>query len=84
MTSAEFGKVVDLNITTPLALVHPSAGDAGLRSRRHRAVGSKASSVGSVRHTVYGGVKAFGKIFAEGLWVELREQGVDVLSWSSG
>ena len=42
-------------------------------------LGSRASSVGSVRHTVYGGVKAFGQIFAEGLWLELRDHGVDVL-----
>ena len=77
---AEFQKVIDLNITTPLALVH----HFGRRMRdRGRGgillVGSKASSVGSVRHSVYGGVKAFSRIFAEGLWVELREQGVDVL-----
>lgn len=76
----EFQRVVDLNITTPLALVHHFG-----RSMRDRGrggillVGSKASYVGSVRHTVYGGVKSFGRIFAEGLWVELREHGVDVL-----
>ena len=77
---AEFQKVIDLNVTTPLALVHHFG--RGMRDRGRGGillVGSKASSVGSVRHTVYGGVKAFGKIFAEGLWVELREQGVDVL-----
>lgn len=77
---AEFQRVIDLNITTPLALVHHFG-----RSMRDRGrggillVGSKASYVGSVRHTVYGGVKAFGRIFAEGLWLELREHGVDVL-----
>ncbi len=77
---AEFAKVIDLNITTPLALVHHFG-----RSMRERGrggilmVGSKAASVGSVRHTVYGGVKAFGQTFAEGLWIELREHGVDVL-----
>jgi uncharacterized protein len=77
---AEFQKVIDLNITTPLALVQHFG-----RAMRDRGrggillVGSKASSVGSARHTVYGGAKAFSKIFAEGLWVELRESGVDVL-----
>lgn len=35
--------------------------------------------MGSVRHTVYGGVKAFGRVFAESLWLELRDHGVDVL-----
>jgi short-subunit dehydrogenase len=38
-----------------------------------------AGYLGSMRHTVYGGVKAFGRIFAEGLWLELRDYGVDVL-----
>ena len=77
---AEFQKVIDLNITTPLALVHHFGGSMRDRGRGGiLLVGSKASSVGSVRHTVYGGVKSFGRIFAEGLWVELREHGVDVL-----
>jgi short-subunit dehydrogenase len=77
---AAFQQVIDLNITTPLALVHHFG-----RSMRDRGrggilmVGSKASYVGSVRHTVYGGVKSFGRIFAEGLWLELLESGVDVL-----
>ena len=77
---AEFQRVIDLNITTPLALIHHFG-----RSMRDRGrggillVGSKAGYVGSVRHTVYGGVKSFGRIFAEGLWVELRDHGVDVL-----
>jgi short-subunit dehydrogenase len=77
---AEFQRVIDLNVTTPLALVHHFG-----RAMRERGrggilmVGSKASYVGSVRHTVYGGVKSFGRIFAEGLWVELRDHGVDVL-----
>ena len=42
-------------------------------------LGSLAGYLGSARHTVYGGVKAFSRIFAEGLWLELREHGVDVL-----
>ncbi len=42
-------------------------------------VGSLAGYAGSVRHTVYGGAKAFGEIFAEGLWLELRDHGVHVL-----
>jgi len=76
----EFQRVIDLNITTPLALIHHFG-----RSMRDRGrggillVGSKASYVGSVRHSVYGGVKSFGRIFAEGLWLELRQHGVDVL-----
>jgi len=77
---AEFQRVIDLNVSTPLALVH-YYGQA-MRSRRRGGIvllGSLAGYLGSVRHTVYGGVKAFTRIFAEGLWLELREHGVDVL-----
>lgn len=77
---SEFQKVVDLNVTTPLALVQHFGRPMRDRGRGGiLLVGSKASSVGSVKHTVYGGVKAFSKTFAEGLWVELRDSGVDVL-----
>src|SRR4051812_16358087 len=72
--------VIDLNLTTPLALVHHFA--ALMRDRGRGGIvllGSRASEVGSVRHTVYGGAKAFVRIFAEGLWMELRDSGVDVL-----
>jgi short-subunit dehydrogenase len=75
-----FGEVITLNITTPLALVHHYG-----RAMRERGrggivlVGSMASYMGSTHHTVYGGVKAFSRIFAESLWLELREHGVDVL-----
>ena len=42
-------------------------------------VGSLAGYLGSARQSVYGAVKAFSRVFAEGLWLELREHGVDVL-----
>jgi short-subunit dehydrogenase len=77
---AEFRRVIDLNVSTPLALVH-HFGQA-MRSRRRGGIvvlGSLSGYLGSARHTVYGGVKAFTRIFAEGLWLELREHGVDVL-----
>jgi short-subunit dehydrogenase len=53
-----------------------------MRSRRRGGIvllGSLAGYLGSVRQTVYGGVKAFTRVFAEGLWLELRDHGVDVL-----
>ncbi len=77
---AEFQRVIDLNVSTPLALTH-HYGQA-MRSRRRGGIvvlGSLAGYLGSARHTVYGGVKAFSRIFAEGLWLELREHDVDVL-----
>ncbi len=77
---AEFHRVIDLNVSTPLALIH-HYGQA-MRSRQRGGIvvlGSLSGYLGSARHTVYGGVKAFSRIFAEGLWLELREHGVDVL-----
>lgn len=77
---AEFRRVIDLNVSTPLALIH-HFGQA-MRSRRRGGIvvlGSLSGYLGSARQTVYGGVKAFSRIFAEGLWLELREHDVDVL-----
>lgn len=77
---AEFGKVLDLNVVTMMGLVQHYG--RAMRERRRGGillVGSMAGYLGSVRHTVYGGVKAFGRIFAEGLWLELRDHNVDVL-----
>lgn len=75
-----FRGVIDLNITTPLALVQHYG-----RLMRDRGrggivlVGSLAGYLGSARESIYGAAKAFGRIFAEGLWLELREHDVDVL-----
>lgn len=77
---ADFQRVIDLNIGGQLALVHHFG--RGMRRRRRGGillVGSMAGYLGSVRHSVYGGVKAFGRIFAESLWLELREYNVHVL-----
>lgn len=77
---ADFAGVVELNINAPLRLVQHYG--RGMRERRRGGillVGSMAGYLGSTRHTIYGGVKAFGRIFAEGLWLELREHNVDVL-----
>jgi short-subunit dehydrogenase len=77
---ADFQRVINLNVGTMLALVQ-HFGRPMLNRRRGGIllVGSMAGYLGSVRHTVYGGVKAFGRIFAESLWLELREYNVHVL-----
>ena len=75
-----FQGVIDLNITTPLACAHHYG--RLMRARRRGGivfVGSLAGYLGSARESIYGAAKAFGRIFAEGLWLELREDGVDVL-----
>lgn len=75
-----FQGIIDLNVTTPLALAHHYG-----RAMRERArggivfVGSLAGYLGAARESIYGASKAFGRIFAEALWLELREYGVDVL-----
>ena len=77
---ADFARVLDLNMGTMLALVQHYG--RPMRDRRRGGilmVGSMAGYLGSVRHTVYGGVKAFGRIFAESLWLELRDYDVHVL-----
>jgi uncharacterized protein len=76
----EFDRVIALNIGTMMALTQ-HFGRPMCKRRRGGILllGSMAGYLGSVRHTVYGGVKAFGRIFAESLWLELREFDVDVL-----
>jgi uncharacterized protein len=77
---ADFQRVIDLNIGAAMRLTQHYG--RPMRDRRRGGillVGSMAGYLGSVRHTVYGGVKAFGRIFAEGLWLELREHNVHVL-----
>ena len=77
---AEFMKVLTLNVTVPMALAHhygarmKNRGSGGIIT-----IGSLSGYLGSSQHTVYGGSKAFVRIFSEGLWLELREAGVDVL-----
>ncbi|MDA3649664.1 SDR family NAD(P)-dependent oxidoreductase [Saccharopolyspora indica] len=73
-------EVIDLNITAQLALTHHFG---ALLKRRGRGgvllVGSMAGYLGQAQISVYSAVKAFSRVFAEGLWLELREHGVDVL-----
>lgn len=72
--------VIDLNVTRMLALVAHFG--RPMRERRRGGimlVGSLAGTYGSMQQSAYAGAKAFGRLFAESLWLELREYGVDVL-----
>lgn len=76
----DIARVVDLNVTRMLELVHHFG--RPMRARRRGGIlliGSSAATYGSVRQSVYAGVKAFSRLFAESLWLELRDCGVDVL-----
>lgn len=72
--------VIDLNITAQLALTHHFG--AALKQRGGGGillVGSMAGYLGQAQISVYSAVKSFSRVFAEGLWLELREHNVDVL-----
>jgi short-subunit dehydrogenase len=75
-----FQGVIDLNITAQLAFTHHFG---ALMKERGRGglllVGSLAGYMGQAQISIYSAVKAFGRVFAEGLWLEMREHGVDVL-----
>ncbi|MEO5666209.1 MAG: SDR family NAD(P)-dependent oxidoreductase [Nocardioides sp.] len=72
--------VIGLNISAQLALTHHFGGLMKSRGRGGiMLVGSLAGYLGSARQSVYGAVKAFSRVFAEGLWLELRDHDVDVL-----
>ncbi|MER5633503.1 SDR family NAD(P)-dependent oxidoreductase [Streptomyces nitrosporeus] len=72
--------VLDLNITAQLALTHHFG--ALMKERRRGGimlVGSLSGYMGQAQISVYSAAKAFGRVFAEGLWLELRPYGVHVL-----
>ncbi|GAA1032004.1 MULTISPECIES: SDR family NAD(P)-dependent oxidoreductase [Amycolatopsis] len=72
--------VIDLNITAQLALTHHFGALMASRGRGGiMLVGSLAGYLGQAEISVYSAVKAFSRVFAEGLWLEMRERGVDVL-----
>ncbi|MFD4985210.1 SDR family NAD(P)-dependent oxidoreductase [Streptomyces sp. NPDC058374] len=77
---SSFQQVIDLNITRQLELAQYFG--ARLKKRGKGAlvlVGSLSGYVGHVDISVYAAAKAFERIFAEGLWAELRPHGVHVL-----
>ncbi|MGW0838860.1 SDR family NAD(P)-dependent oxidoreductase [Streptomyces sp. NPDC002787] len=77
---ASFQKVIDLNITRQLELTQHFAGRLKKRGKGAIVlVGSLSGYVGHERIGVYAAAKAFTRIFAEGLWAELRPHGVHVL-----
>ena len=80
-----FRQVIDLNITAQMAMVRHFG--EPMKQRRHGGillVGSLAGFMGQAQISVYAAVKAFCRIFAEGLWLELREYDVDVLEFVLG
>jgi uncharacterized protein len=80
-----FQQVIDLNITAQLALVHHFG--APMKARRRGGillVGSLAGFMGQAQISIYAAVKAFCRVFAEGLWLEMRDHDVDVVEFVLG
>ena len=78
-------KEVDVNVRGPLVLAHGFG--ARLRARGRGGIillSSMASLQGMVRVTNYAATKAYNLVLAEGLWAELRNEGIDVLVSCAG
>lgn len=80
-----FQQVIALNINAQLALVQHFG---ALMTERRRGgillVGSLAGFMGQAQISIYSAVKAFCRVFAEGLWLEMREHDVDVVEFVLG
>jgi short-subunit dehydrogenase len=73
-------KVIRLNTEGQAVLAHHFANKMAARGKGGIAfMGSLAGNAGSPSVIPYAGAKAFSQIFAEGLWWEMKQRGVDVL-----
>jgi uncharacterized protein len=80
-----FQTVLDLNVGARLALCHHFGGPMKQRGRGGiMLVGSLSGYSGAPYTLVYNAAKAFSRVFAEGLWYELRPHGVDVVEFVVG
>jgi len=85
ISEEDLGKIVDVNIKTPLLLtkllsakmIENGQGGIVLMS-------SLAGAQGSPKIATYAASKAFNAIFAEGLWLELKKLGIHVLASCAG
>ena len=72
--------IVQRNCTVPMQLCHHFAPAMVERGRGGIVIfGSGAGFVGGPNMVAYGATKAFDMVFAEALWAELHDKGVDVL-----
>jgi short-subunit dehydrogenase len=73
-------KVLRLNVDGQTVMAHHFGRRLAARGRGGIVLmGSMAGNAGSPSVIAYAGAKAFSQIFGEGLWWELKQQGVDVL-----
>ena len=76
----EWHAMVRRNCSVPLLASHHYGAEMVGRKRGGILLVTSGAAAGGGRITTYGGTKAFDLVFAEGLWAELRRDGVDVLS----
>ena len=82
---AENLRAIDVNVKTPTALAHHFVPRLVKRGRGGLVLLSSLTAFqGSPFVSTYGATKSFNLSLAEGLWGELRGQGVDVLSVCAG
>lgn len=80
-----FRAVATLNIDRKLELTHLLGRPMAERGRGGIIiVGSVTGFVGCEMMSVYSASKAFSRVFAEGLWLEMKARGVDVLALTAG
>jgi len=74
-------KTIEVNCIVPAKLVHTYARQMRDRGRGGIVlVGSLAGMAGQPLEATYSAAKAFSQVFAEAMWNELRDRGVDVVS----
>ena len=78
-------RILDVNCRGPLILTHELG--TAMAARRRGGIllmSSLAGFQGSPLVATYAATKAFNTVFAEGLWYELRREGVDVMACCAG
>lgn len=78
-------QMTNANMNTPMNLAH-YLGNKMLEKKKGAIVlmASLAGFQGSGYLSVYGATKAFNRVFAEGLWYEWKDKGVDVIACCAG
>ena len=82
---ADHEKLTQVNVTTPMKLVH-HFGKSMLNNKKGAVVlmASMAGFQGSGFLSAYAATKAYNRILAESLWYEWKDKGVDVIACCAG
>jgi uncharacterized protein len=82
---ADLTRVLDLNCRAPMLLARRYLPAMAARGRGGLVIMSSLfGQQGTALTVVYSATKAFGRVLAEGLWAELRQAGVDVVTCVPG